>query len=138
MYTLSYHLTSAIIGLGIAAIILYLIRGDHLHSRHALWWLWVALFTVLIGVFPYIIDYLGSTLGVNYPPTLALVLGIGMLLLKVLTIDIHQSELERRLRRLTQRLAIIEEENRHNAAKVKQLQQILDSETKTKTKTKNE
>jgi hypothetical protein len=126
MYTLS-HLTSAIIGLSIAAIILYLIRGDHLHSRHALWWLWVAFFIVLIGIFPYIIDYLGRSLGVNYPPTLALILGIGMLLLKVLTIDIHQSELERRLRRLTQRLAIIEEENRHNAAKVKQLQQILDS-----------
>jgi chaperonin cofactor prefoldin len=50
-----------------------------------------------------------------------------MLLVKVLGIDIHQSELERRQRRLTQRLAILEEENRQNTKQIKTLQQQLQS-----------
>jgi hypothetical protein len=33
-----------------------------------------------------------------------------MILVKVLAIDIHQSQLERKIRRLTQRLAILEDE----------------------------
>jgi hypothetical protein len=36
-----------------------------------------------------------------------------MILVKVLAIDIHQSQLERKIRRLTQRLAILEDE-RHD------------------------
>ncbi|WP_353570690.1 DUF2304 domain-containing protein [Candidatus Albibeggiatoa sp. nov. BB20] len=127
MYTLSYHITSALLGLSIAGIILFLIRRDHLHTRHALWWLWIAFIILGLGIFPQLIDIFGGFLGINYPPTLIFVLGIGMLLVKVLGIDIHQSELERRQRRLTQRLALLEEENRNNAAQVKTLQQILDS-----------
>ncbi|MCV6638495.1 DUF2304 domain-containing protein [Candidatus Albibeggiatoa sp. nov. NOAA] len=126
MYTLSYHITSALLGLSIAGIILFLIRRDHLHTRHALWWLWIAFIILILGIFPRIIDILGGFLGINYPPTLIFVLGIGMLLVKVLGVDIHQSELERRQRRITQRLALLEEENRTNAKLVKQLQSALD------------
>ncbi len=122
MYTLSYHITSALLGLSIAGIILYLIRRDHLHTRHALWWLWIAFIILFLGMFPQLIDWFAGFLGINYPPTLVFILGIGMLLIKVLGIDIHQSELERRQRRLTQRLALIEEENRHNAAQIEKLQ----------------
>lgn len=127
MYTLSYHITSALLGLSIAGIILFLIRRDHLHSRHALWWLWIAFMILILSIFPRIIDIFAGFLGINYPPTLIFILGIGMLLVKVLGIDIHQSELERRQRRLTQRLALIEEENRHNATQIKKLQQALDA-----------
>lgn len=127
MYTLSYHITSALLGLSIAGIILFLIRRDHLHSRHALWWLWIAFMILILGIFPGIIDTFAGFLGINYPPTLIFILGIGMLLVKVLGVDIHQSELERRQRRLTQRIALIEEENRHNASQIKKLQQALDS-----------
>ena len=127
MYTLSYHITSALLGLSIAGIILFLIRRDHLHSRHALWWLWIAFMILILGISPSIIDTFAGFLGINYPPTLIFILGIGMLLVKVLGIDIHQSELERRQRRLTQRIALIEEENRHNASQIKKLQQALDT-----------
>lgn len=123
----SYHITSALLGLSIAGIILYLIRRDHLHTRHALWWLWIAFIILVLGIFPTTVDTLAVFLGVNYPPTLIFILGIGMLLVKVLGIDIHQSELERRQRRLTQRLAILEEENRQNAKQIKTLQQQLQS-----------
>jgi hypothetical protein len=107
---MSYQLTSAILGLLIASTILWLIRRDHLHSRHALWWLPVALIVVLLGIFPKIIDLFALQVGVNYPPTLLFILGIGMILIKVLLMDLHQSQLERKLRRLAQKLAILEGE----------------------------
>jgi len=111
---MTYHLTSAILGLLIASTILWLIRRDHLHTRHALWWLVVAIIVVLLGLFPKIIDFVASQLGVNYPPTLLFILGLGMILIKVLMMDIHQSELERNMRHLAQRLAILENLTQQN------------------------
>jgi hypothetical protein len=107
---MSYHATSGIIGFLLAGIILWLIRRDHLHSRHALWWLLVALGVMILGFFPTLIDHVALLLGINYPPTLVFILGLGMILIKVISIDIHQSDLERKMRRLAQRLAILEGE----------------------------
>lgn len=105
-----HDLTFGIIGIGIAATILYLIRRDHLHSHHAVWWLAVAIGIVVLGLYPKLIDWLATHLGIHYPPNLLFLFGIIMILVKVLSIDIHQSQLERKIRRLTQRLAILEEE----------------------------
>ena len=109
---MSYQLTSTFLGFFIASIILWLIRRDLLHSRHAAWWLVVALSIILLGIFPTAIDWLATHLGVHYPPTLIFVLGMGFILIKVIAIDIHQSDLERKVRRLAQRLAILEAEDK--------------------------
>jgi len=110
MFSIDYKITSAVIGLLLASMILWLIRRDHLHSRHAVWWLWMAVMIMVVGIFPEIIDFIAAILGVSYSPTLLLVFGFAALLLKVISIDIHQSALERKIRRLTQRLAILENE----------------------------
>jgi len=107
---MSYQLTSAILGLFLAGTILWLIRRDYLYSRHAFWWLLTAMMVMLLGIFPKIIDWLAAHLGVNYPPTLLFILGIGMILIKVISIDLHQSSLEKKVRRLAQRLAMLEGE----------------------------
>jgi len=111
---MSYQLTSTFLGFFIAGVILWLIRRDLLHSRHAAWWLVVALSIMLLGIFPTAIDWLATHLGVNYPPTLIFVLGMGFILIKVIAIDIHQSDLEIKVRRLAQRLAIFEAENKRS------------------------
>ncbi len=105
---MSYQLTSAVLGILLAGTILWLIRRDLLHSRHALWWLLVALIVFVLGVFPSMIDTLAVYFGVHYPPTLLFILGMAMILVKVISIDIHQSQLEINMRRLAQRLAIME------------------------------
>lgn len=107
---MSYQVTSAILGLILASTILWLIRRDHLHSHHALWWLLVAFMVMLLGIFPTMIDWIASWLGVNYPPTLLFIFGMGMILVKVISIDLHQSKLERKIRRLAQQIAILEGE----------------------------
>jgi len=103
-------LVSAIIGIALASVILYLVRRDHLHGSYALWWLVVAAATLVVGVFPHLVDRLGELIGIAYPPILAIILGMGLILIRMLLMDVDRSRQERTLRRLTQRLAILDQE----------------------------
>ena len=105
-------LTAGLIGVLLAGAILYLVRRDHLHGTHALWWFAVAGAILVLGIFPPVIDWLGRLTGISYPPVLPIIIGIGMILIRLLKIDVDRSRSERQMRRLTQKLAILEEELR--------------------------
>ena len=107
---ISYQWTSALIALLIAFKIIFLIRRDVLHARYAYWWFIVAGLVILAGVFPKFIDFVAGKLGVHYPPILVVVAGVGLILVKMLTMDLDHSRQERKIRRLAQRLAILEAE----------------------------
>ena len=104
------QLTSFGIGIGIALAILVLVRKNHLMISHAVWWLTVAAASMTFGFYPRLIDRIGNVLGIHYPPTLLIVIGMGLILIKMLTMDLKRSEQERKIRALTQRLAILESE----------------------------
>jgi len=104
------QLTSFGIGIGIAIAILVLVRKNHLMVSHAVWWLTVAVASMAFGAYPRLIDGIGRVLGIHYPPTLLIVIGMGLILIKMLTMDLKRSEQERKIRALTQRLAILESE----------------------------
>ena len=97
-----------VIGLVAAATIFLLVRRDKLHVNHALGWVLVAALFTLLGLAPTVVDYISLKLGIGYPPTLALTLGIVVLTIKILLMDIERSRSEVELHRLTQRLAIQE------------------------------
>ncbi len=107
---ISYQLTSAAIAAIIALKIFFLIRRNVLHTRYATWWIIVATLVMIAGVFPKLIDQVALKLGVNYPPILVIVSGVGLILVKMLTMDLDRSKQEQNIRRLTQKLAIMEEE----------------------------
>lgn len=118
---ITYQITSMAIGGILAAIILLLVRRDHLHGPYAIWWIGAAVTVALLGFFPRLFDVVAVKLGVSYPPILAIVLGFSMLLVKILTMDLERSRQERVIRRLAQRLAMLEaqapETNAADAAK---------------------
>lgn len=101
------------LGLLIAGSIIYLVRRDHLHGRQAAWWLSAALAALVLGFVPGLVDRVGSLFGVSYPPMLMAVFAIVAVLVKLLQNDIEMARKERRLRRLTQRIAMLEFELRH-------------------------
>ena len=101
-------LVTGSIGIVIAVLIIGLIRKDRLHVHHGLGWMLVAIIFALLGVFPGIIDKLAQSLGIGYPPILAMTLGIAALTIKVLMMDIERSRLEMRNQRLIQRVAMLE------------------------------
>ncbi len=105
-----YQFISSAIGVVIGLLILGLIRKNHLHSGYAVWWLCVAAAIMVLGGFPELVDYTGCILGIAYPPILLIVLGVCIVLLKILTMDIERTRQEQQLRRLAQRLAMLEEQ----------------------------
>lgn len=109
---ISYQGTTAVLGLALAAVILLLLRRDHLQVRYAAWWLIVACATLALGFYPKLTDSVAELLGIAYPPILALILGVAALLIKMLLMDIEHSRQARDIRRLTQQLAIYEERQR--------------------------
>ncbi len=103
-------ITSAILGVGLAGAILFLVRRDHLHGPYAVWWLAVAAATFVLGVFPGVVVWLGHVTGIGYAPVLPIIVALSLVLIRMLKLDIDRSRQERRMRRLTQKLAILEQE----------------------------
>lgn len=104
------QITSAILGIALAGAILFLVRRDHLHGPYAVWWFAVAAATFVLGVFPSVITWLGGITGIVYAPVLPIIIGLSLILIRLLKFDIGRSQQERQLRRLTQKLAILEQE----------------------------
>ena len=48
--------------------------------------------------------------GIFYAPVLPIVVGLSLVLIRMLKLDVDRSKQERQIRRLTQKLAILEEE----------------------------
>jgi len=103
-----YHITVLVTGVALAVAILYLVRRDHIYIRQGVFWITVAMATLLFSLWPNLIDTLGGILGIAYPPTLLFLVAIIVLILKALFGDIALTKLRRDLRRLNQRIALLE------------------------------
>jgi hypothetical protein len=101
-------LFTAATGLFVAATIVYLIKRDRLQVRHGVSWMLVAAIFALFGFAPSLLDRLAVSLGVAYPPTVALVLGGSALIIKAVSSDVERSLSEVKITRIVQRLAMLE------------------------------
>lgn len=105
------QITTTLLGIGLAAVILLLVRRDHLYLLHGLFWILVAGAAAVLGVWPGLIDRLAAVVGISYPPALLLLVAVVIVLVKTLHTDIVNTRVERDVRRLNQRLAILEADN---------------------------
>lgn len=104
----SLQATTALMGIGLAALILYLIRRDHLYLMHGLFWVMIAGAAAVLGAWPGLIDRMARWVGFSYPPALLLLLACVVLVVKALHADMINTRIERDVRRLNQRLALLE------------------------------
>ncbi|WP_353233646.1 DUF2304 domain-containing protein [Diaphorobacter ruginosibacter] len=104
----SLQTTTMLLGVGLAILILYLIRRDHLYLMHGLFWGAVAIAAAVLGSWPGLIDKLAHVVGIFYPPTLVLLFACIVLFIKALHADMMNTRIERDVRRLNQRLAMLE------------------------------
>ena len=110
----TYQITTTILGVLFAAVILYLIRGDRLYLRLGVFWFAVAMLAILLGVWPRMLDQLADHLGIRYSPTLLLVCAVGVLFIKSLHADMVNTRIERQVRRLSQSLALLSIKNQQS------------------------
>lgn len=105
---MSLNLFTAMLGIGLASLILFLMRRDSMHTSHGLFWFAVALAAAVLGAWPRLIDRAAHLAGIAYAPAFLLLVGVIVLTLKALHLDSENSRLERELRKLNQRLAVLE------------------------------
>lgn len=106
--TMGLTTSTGLVGIGVALIIVFLLRRDHIFILQAIFWLVVAILAALLGLWPNLIDHLASTLGISYPPSALLLGAVVVLFIKALSADITHTRLERQVRRLNQRIALLE------------------------------
>jgi hypothetical protein len=103
-----YYLIAAVLGFGLAAAILLLVRRDHLYLRDGVFWIVVAIVSLVFGLFPPLLDQLGALLGVAYSPALLFLIAIVVLVLRALLTDLALTAVRRDIRRLNQRIAMLD------------------------------
>ena len=108
MAEINSQLASALLSFLIAGSILHLVRHNHLHGSYALWWLSGAAAILVLGAIPSLMDWIGGVTGVHYSPILAIIVGMGMILIRMLRSDIEHSRQERELKRQAKKLAVLE------------------------------
>ena len=104
----SLQVTPALLGIGLAFVIIHQIRKHQLYVMYGLFWVLVAAAAAVLGAWPGLIDKLAVLVGISYPPALLLLLASIVLLVKSLHSDMVNTRIERDVRRLNQRLALLE------------------------------
>ena len=103
-------LLTAVFGVLLSALMLYLMRRDHLQISHGLGWTLAILISSLMGFAPSLFDTIAVGIGVSYAPILGIALAIAALVIKALLTDIEISKLKTREQRLIQKVALLESE----------------------------
>ena len=102
------NITTLVIGAILAITIFVMVRKDHLHGPFAIWWLFVAVLAIVLAALPQFVNDISHAVGIKYPPTLILVLAVSFILLKMLSQDVQRTQQEKKIRRLTQKIAMLE------------------------------
>ena len=110
-----------LLALGVVILILWLIRHERMPIKRSLWWLAVAVAIGIFGLFPQLVDQSAQLVGISYPPALLFTLAILTLLIKLLLEDMQVSAQQRRILRLAQKTAVLED-------RIQELQEQLEKQ----------
>ena len=90
---------------------LVLFKNRKLGNRQAYFWIVISLLGILVSLFlrTNLITNISKTIGIQYPPSLLISLGIMILLSISLAQSLMLSKQEEEIKKLTQRTAILEE-----------------------------
>ena len=92
-----------------------MVRKEALDLKFALSWLAVGVIVLILDIFPGIMNYLVSLLGIELPVNMMFFFGFCCTLLLVFTLTVKVSKQAEQLKRLTQTIALLEENIRKGA-----------------------
>ncbi|QIG38309.1 DUF2304 domain-containing protein [Microbacterium sp. 4R-513] len=104
--------TSYLLGVAAAVItfvvVVELLRRRRLRERHAVWWLLAALLALIAGLFPDLLIWATSVVGVVLPTNLVFFVSIAVLFLVCIQHSAELTDLESETRVLAERTALLE------------------------------
>lgn len=101
------HVFIVVVAVVAALLVLRLVATRQLRSKYALLWLGVAVAMIVVAAFPGLLDELAEFMGVDYAPTLFLLMALGLLGFLVGHLTWEVSRLEMRLRSLAEDNALL-------------------------------
>lgn len=107
--TLARYLLGIVGALLILVVAVELLRRGKLRERHTFWWLIAGTLSLVIAVFPSILDALAALLGVDVPVNLVFFVGIVVLFLVCIQQSTELTRSEERTRTLAERVALLED-----------------------------
>lgn len=110
----NYRFFTALFGLIVALTLVLLIRRSRLHSSLFIWWSSMIALMLVFAFYPNLINMLGKYFKISYPPVIISVVGLGLVFVKILSMDIYITRNEARYNRLAQKLALLEMEMREH------------------------
>jgi hypothetical protein len=96
-------IVAALITLG---VVVESLRRHHLRERHAIWWLFAGTLALIVGVFPQLLGWAASVVGVAIPTNLVFFVTIAVLFLVSIQHSGELTELESETRTLAESVAL--------------------------------
>jgi hypothetical protein len=101
------HIVTIVVTILTLLFILRLVRGQRLKAKYSLLWLSTGGAMLVLAAVPGLFDHLARRLGVDYQPTLFIVLGLAFLLVVVVHVSFELSRMENRIRSLTEEVTFL-------------------------------
>ena len=108
--SLQFRILLIFVAILTAVSILRKIRKEKVQIQYSIFWILFSMLLVVLAIFPVILINLSRKLGIGSPANLVFLIIIFLLLLKSFNLTAEISALEVRLKELTQRIALKEEE----------------------------
>lgn len=99
-------------------VVLELVRRRRLLERYAILWLVAAIVLLVLGVWSGLLKSIATAVGIYYPPSALFVIAFGFILILLLHFSVAVSRLAEQSKVLAQRLALLEERQRVQAAEL--------------------
>lgn len=93
-------------GISNAIYMINKLKSSKIALTEAIFWLWVSIVIALFGIFPIIPIVIAKVLGVESPANLVYLLFLGILLIKTFLLSLKMSELEKKIKKMNQEVAL--------------------------------
>lgn len=95
----------------VLALVIALLRKGKLRERHAIWWLAAGFVSLLLAIFPGLLQGLSDALGIEIPVNLLFFVSITALFFAYLQASTELVKLEDKVRTLAEHVALLEIKN---------------------------
>lgn len=113
-----FGIASALLTLG---VVIEMLRRRRLRERHAVWWMIAGVLALVIGVFPSVLTWAASLVGVTLPTNLVFFVSIFILFLVSIQHSTELTTLEQKTQTLAERTAL-------QNMRINELERRLDAE----------
>ena len=93
--------------LAILLVVIEMLRRGQLRERHAIWWIVAGVLALVIGVFPAVLDWAATFLGIALPTNLVFFVSIAVLFLVCIQNSAELTRLENKTRTLAEEVTLL-------------------------------